>query len=88
MIRIDLTSGDYTSDRTGALSSAPSRQLKSDERVAVIIDEYYNPILDPIDNYIVYRDIIGSLTGFYGALKSCDPFEFYTPNRCDKVLQS
>ena len=47
---------------------------KYGQRVVVLIDEYDKPILDNIDNIEIAENIRKVLKGFYGILKSMDPF--------------
>ena len=47
---------------------------KYDQRVVVLIDEYDKPILDHLDNMEIAEANRAVLKGFYGILKSMDPF--------------
>jgi len=47
---------------------------KYGERVAVLIDEYDKPILDHIDDIKLATENRKALSGFYGILKSMDPY--------------
>ncbi|MDR2578660.1 MAG: ATP-binding protein [Chitinispirillales bacterium] len=47
---------------------------KAGERAAVIIDEYDKPLLETINNPATHEKIKSALKGFYGVLKSSDPY--------------
>jgi hypothetical protein len=47
---------------------------KAGERAAVIIDEYDKPLLETINNPAAHEKIRSALKGFYGVLKSSDPY--------------
>ena len=47
---------------------------KYDERVVVLIDEYDKPILDHMDDIGIAKENRKVLRGFYGILKSMDPY--------------
>ena len=47
---------------------------KYNERVVVLIDEYDKPILDHMDDIKVAKENRKVLSGFYGILKSMDPY--------------
>ncbi|MCL2044880.1 MAG: ATP-binding protein [Oscillospiraceae bacterium] len=51
---------------------------KHKQRVVVLIDEYDKPILDHIDNFSTADDNRSVLRGFYGILKSMDPYLKFT----------
>ena len=51
---------------------------KYEKRVVVLIDEYDKPILDHIENHGQAEEIRKILKGFYGILKSMDPFLRFT----------
>ena len=51
---------------------------KYNQRVAVLIDEYDKPILDHIDDIIIAGQNRKVLRGFYGILKSMDPYLRFT----------
>jgi len=51
---------------------------KYNERVVVLIDEYDKPILDHIDDIGVASGNRKALRGFYGILKSMDPYLAFT----------
>ena len=44
------------------------------EKVAVLIDEYDKPLLETIDNTALLETNRATLKGFYGAMKSADPY--------------
>ncbi|MDR2578979.1 MAG: ATP-binding protein [Chitinispirillales bacterium] len=47
---------------------------KAGERTVVIIDEYDKPLLETINNPAAHEKIKSALKGFYGVLKSSDPY--------------
>ncbi|MCL2060257.1 MAG: AAA family ATPase, partial [Oscillospiraceae bacterium] len=51
---------------------------KYNQRVVVLIDEYDKPILDHIDNVDTAEDNRKAIRGFYGILKSMDPYLKFT----------
>ena len=51
---------------------------KYNERVVVLIDEYDKPILDHIDDTKIADGNRKTLSGFYGVLKSMDPYLRFT----------
>ena len=64
--------GQYASDMFKTLIEALFK--KYDKRVVVLIDEYDKPILDNLDKLETAEDNRKVLRGFYGILKSMDPY--------------
>ena len=70
-------------EKLGIMGDAPSDMFKTliealykkyDKRVLVLIDEYDKPILDRLSNADTVEANRDVLRGFYGVLKSMDPF--------------
>jgi hypothetical protein len=68
---LDITS-DIPSNIFKTLIEALSK--KYSQRVVVLIDEYDKPILDHLDNIKIAEANRAVIKGFYGILKSMDPF--------------
>ena len=65
---------DYSRPSTILKTLIEALYKKHNKRVVVLIDEYDKPILDNINNVEVAEANRDVLRGFYGVLKSMDPF--------------
>ena len=74
--RVRLESFDFDYNTPSAIFKALIEGLykKYDRRVVVLIDEYDKPILDQINRIELAEANRDMLSGFYGVLKSMDPF--------------